>query len=120
METTDWDGYGTGNYEKCADCMVHCGFEATAVVDTGEASAEGAGRRAARRPHRGRDGPGDPARPPAAGRIRVLPPRREGDGAAPPSRRITRAGGEDAMDGGEGSQKKKGGEVGEVIKRWRW
>jgi len=34
METTDWDNYGTGNYEKCADCMVHCGFEATAVMDT--------------------------------------------------------------------------------------
>jgi hypothetical protein len=34
METTDWDKYGTGNYEKCADCMVHCGFEATAVMDT--------------------------------------------------------------------------------------
>ncbi len=31
METTDWDKYGTGNYEKCADCMVHCGYEATAV-----------------------------------------------------------------------------------------
>jgi hopanoid biosynthesis associated radical SAM protein HpnH len=33
MEGTDWDKYGTGNYEKCADCMVHCGFEATAVMD---------------------------------------------------------------------------------------
>ena len=33
METTDWDAYGTGNYEKCADCMVHSGYEATAVVD---------------------------------------------------------------------------------------
>jgi hopanoid biosynthesis associated radical SAM protein HpnH len=33
METTDWDSYGTGNYEKCADCMVHSGFEATAVGD---------------------------------------------------------------------------------------
>jgi hopanoid biosynthesis associated radical SAM protein HpnH len=33
MEGTDWDKYGTGNYEKCADCMVHSGFEATAVVD---------------------------------------------------------------------------------------
>jgi hopanoid biosynthesis associated radical SAM protein HpnH len=31
METTDWDSYGTGNYEKCADCMVHSGYEATAV-----------------------------------------------------------------------------------------
>jgi hopanoid biosynthesis associated radical SAM protein HpnH len=33
METTDWDAYGVGNYEKCADCMVHSGFEATAVRD---------------------------------------------------------------------------------------
>jgi hopanoid biosynthesis associated radical SAM protein HpnH len=34
METTDWDAYGVGNYEKCADCMVHSGFEATAVLDS--------------------------------------------------------------------------------------
>jgi len=33
MATTDWDRYGTGNYEKCADCMVHSGYEATAVID---------------------------------------------------------------------------------------
>jgi len=33
MQETDWDRYGTGNYEKCADCMVHSGYEATAVVD---------------------------------------------------------------------------------------
>jgi hopanoid biosynthesis associated radical SAM protein HpnH len=33
MEQTDWDAYGTGNYEKCADCMVHSGYEATAVMD---------------------------------------------------------------------------------------
>ncbi|HLT02991.1 MAG TPA: DUF3463 domain-containing protein, partial [Geminicoccaceae bacterium] len=33
MEQTDWDSYGTGNYEKCADCMAHCGYEATAVSD---------------------------------------------------------------------------------------
>jgi len=33
MEDTDWDAYGTGNYEKCADCMVHSGYEATAVND---------------------------------------------------------------------------------------
>jgi hopanoid biosynthesis associated radical SAM protein HpnH len=33
METTDWDSYGTGNYEKCADCMVHSGYEATAVTE---------------------------------------------------------------------------------------
>ena len=34
MEETDWDSYGTGKYEKCANCMVHCGYEATAVADT--------------------------------------------------------------------------------------
>ena len=34
MEETNWDAYGTGSYEKCADCMVHSGFEATAVSDT--------------------------------------------------------------------------------------
>jgi hopanoid biosynthesis associated radical SAM protein HpnH len=33
MEDTDWDSYGTGNYEKCANCMVHSGYEATAVQD---------------------------------------------------------------------------------------
>jgi hopanoid biosynthesis associated radical SAM protein HpnH len=32
METTRWENYGkkSGN-EKCRDCMVHCGYEATAV-----------------------------------------------------------------------------------------
>jgi len=34
MDETDWDAYGVGNYEKCADCMVHSGFEASAVADT--------------------------------------------------------------------------------------
>jgi hopanoid biosynthesis associated radical SAM protein HpnH len=31
METTDWEAYGTGRYEKCANCMAHCGYEATAA-----------------------------------------------------------------------------------------
>lgn len=34
MEETEWEKYGTGNYEKCANCMVHSGYEATAVDDT--------------------------------------------------------------------------------------
>jgi hopanoid biosynthesis associated radical SAM protein HpnH len=34
MEETDWGSYGVGNYEKCANCMVHSGFEASAVVDS--------------------------------------------------------------------------------------
>jgi hypothetical protein len=33
METTDWDSYGTGKYEKCANCMAHCGYEPTAAID---------------------------------------------------------------------------------------
>ena len=35
MENTRWENYGkkSGN-EKCRDCMVHCGFEATAVNET--------------------------------------------------------------------------------------
>jgi hopanoid biosynthesis associated radical SAM protein HpnH len=35
MDTTEWDAYGrkSGN-EKCRDCMVHCGYEATAVDQT--------------------------------------------------------------------------------------
>jgi hopanoid biosynthesis associated radical SAM protein HpnH len=32
LEDTDWDRYGVGNYEKCANCMVHCGYEGTASV----------------------------------------------------------------------------------------
>jgi len=31
IETTDWDLYGTGKYEKCANCMAHCGYEPTAA-----------------------------------------------------------------------------------------
>ena len=31
QETTDWNLYGTGKYEKCADCMAHCGYEPTAA-----------------------------------------------------------------------------------------
>ena len=41
MDETDWDSYGTGNYEKCADCMVHSGFEATAVQDAVAVSRRG-------------------------------------------------------------------------------
>jgi hopanoid biosynthesis associated radical SAM protein HpnH len=34
MAETDWDQYGTGRDPRCADCMVHCGYEPTAVMDT--------------------------------------------------------------------------------------
>lgn len=33
MQTTEWDKYGTGRNPKCANCMVHCGYEPTAVND---------------------------------------------------------------------------------------
>jgi hypothetical protein len=33
MDTTDWESYGTGKYEKCANCMAHCGYEPTAALD---------------------------------------------------------------------------------------
>jgi len=32
MEGTDWDSFGVGKYEKCANCMTHCGFEGTAAA----------------------------------------------------------------------------------------
>jgi hopanoid biosynthesis associated radical SAM protein HpnH len=34
MDSTDWDKYGTGHDPRCADCMMHCGYEASAVADT--------------------------------------------------------------------------------------
>jgi hopanoid biosynthesis associated radical SAM protein HpnH len=34
METTNWERYGTGRNPKCDDCMVHCGYEGTAVEHT--------------------------------------------------------------------------------------
>jgi hopanoid biosynthesis associated radical SAM protein HpnH len=34
LEETDWDSYGKGRNPKCANCMMHSGFEPTAVNDT--------------------------------------------------------------------------------------
>jgi len=34
VETTDWDKYGRGKDERCANCMAHCGYEPTAVLAT--------------------------------------------------------------------------------------
>ncbi len=34
MEETDWDNWGNGKNPKCANCMVHSGYEPTAVDDT--------------------------------------------------------------------------------------
>jgi len=34
METTDWDKYGAGRHVKCENCMMHCGYEPSAVNDS--------------------------------------------------------------------------------------
>jgi hopanoid biosynthesis associated radical SAM protein HpnH len=34
MDETNWEGYGNGRNPKCANCMLHSGFEPTAVNDT--------------------------------------------------------------------------------------
>ena len=34
IDDTEWDKYGTGRNPKCASCMMHCGYEMTAVDDT--------------------------------------------------------------------------------------
>ena len=34
MKETEWKNYGTGRNPKCDDCMVHCGYEPTAVIET--------------------------------------------------------------------------------------
>lgn len=31
METTEWEKYGVGRDPRCANCMVHCGFEASLI-----------------------------------------------------------------------------------------
>jgi hopanoid biosynthesis associated radical SAM protein HpnH len=33
LDTTPWEKYGNVNNPKCASCMAHCGYEATAVED---------------------------------------------------------------------------------------
>ncbi|MCH9669927.1 MAG: adenosyl-hopene transferase HpnH [Gammaproteobacteria bacterium] len=33
IDDTPWEQYGVGQNAKCANCMVHCGFEPTAVND---------------------------------------------------------------------------------------
>ena len=33
IDDTEWQKYGTGKDPRCSACMVHCGFEASAVMD---------------------------------------------------------------------------------------
>ncbi|HEX5224504.1 MAG TPA: adenosyl-hopene transferase HpnH [Solirubrobacteraceae bacterium] len=34
VETTDWSRYGRGRDPRCENCMAHCGYEPTAVLQT--------------------------------------------------------------------------------------
>jgi len=34
IEGTDWEAYGRGKDERCANCMAHCGYEPSAVLAT--------------------------------------------------------------------------------------
>jgi hopanoid biosynthesis associated radical SAM protein HpnH len=34
LETTEWERYGRGRDPRCDNCMAHCGYEPTAVLDT--------------------------------------------------------------------------------------
>ncbi|SDS60198.1 hopanoid biosynthesis associated radical SAM protein HpnH [Actinopolymorpha singaporensis] len=34
VETTDWEAYGRGRDDRCANCMAHCGYEPSAVLAT--------------------------------------------------------------------------------------
>jgi hopanoid biosynthesis associated radical SAM protein HpnH len=39
MEETDWSQYGAENNPRCANCMVHCGFEGSALSALGRSPA---------------------------------------------------------------------------------
>ena len=91
MDTTEWENYGqkSGN-EKCRDCMVHCGYEATAVDHT-FSSLKGVRRDGGGHPHRqavggaAHDARGLGARDrrlplaPRGGRVRLRLPRQHHD-----------------------------------------
>jgi hopanoid biosynthesis associated radical SAM protein HpnH len=36
MARTDWSKYGVGKDERCAQCMMHCGFEPSVVIEVGK------------------------------------------------------------------------------------
>ena len=80
MDDTAWDDYGVGNYEKCEDCMVHSGFEASAVTDIMKhpLKALSVSLRGVRTS--GPDGPRHLPRQRAPGEVRLLQPRRKDAG----------------------------------------
>jgi hopanoid biosynthesis associated radical SAM protein HpnH len=40
IETTDWSKYGRGNDPRCENCMAHCGYEPTSVLETSKSVKE--------------------------------------------------------------------------------
>ena len=40
VATTDWDAYGRGKDDRCANCMAHCGYEPSAVLATTQSLRE--------------------------------------------------------------------------------
>jgi len=40
MAKTDWDAYGPDRDVRCKDCMLHCGFEPSAVLNPGKGLAD--------------------------------------------------------------------------------
>jgi hopanoid biosynthesis associated radical SAM protein HpnH len=36
MAKTEWSKYGVGKDERCAQCMMHCGFEPSVVIEVGK------------------------------------------------------------------------------------
>lgn len=40
MEKTEWEKYGVGRDERCAQCMMHCGFEPTVVTEVGKSAKD--------------------------------------------------------------------------------
>ena len=106
METTDWDAYGTGRYEKCANCMAHCGYEATAADGNDAAPAAGRDDRldAASRP-KGRWRRKSTCRQQRAGAIRLRRPSA--------AHAVANARQRGAREGGQGSRQRRGADIGE-------
>ena len=40
MEETDWEKYGAGNDPRCANCMLHSGYEASAIEAAGKSARD--------------------------------------------------------------------------------
>ncbi len=41
VDTTKWEQYGRGRDPRCANCMAHCGYEPTAVMDSMSSPMQG-------------------------------------------------------------------------------